>query len=397
MTAILPEIASFHPEMTGWRRDLHQHPELGFEENRTSAIVTEKLKSWGIEVQTGWAKTGVVGIVHGANGPGNADKAIALRADMDALPMDEANAFAHRSQHPGRFHGCGHDGHTTMLLGAAKYLSARRHFDGTVYLVFQPAEEGLGGGREMVKEGIFDKFPVKSVWGMHNWPELPFGTAAVRAGAMMAGADKFTLRVRGKGVHAAFPHKGIDPVFVGAQIVTALQSLVSRNTDPMDQGVVSVTQFHAGSAFNVIADEAMLGGTVRSMNAETRQKLLDGVTRIASGVAAALGAEAVVEFAEGYPPTINSAEEAAFAAAIAGQLLGAERVKQEFDPCMAAEDFSYMLLKRPGAYIWLGQGAGGATSAMLHNPGYDFNDDLLPVGASYWARLVEAALPRSGT
>lgn len=395
MSGIIPQIDALTAEMTGWRRDIHQHPELGFEEQRTAAIIAEKLQAWGIETHSGVARTGVVGVIHGKNGPGGAEKSIALRADMDALPMEEANQFEHRSRHNGKFHGCGHDGHTTMLLGAAKYLADHRdEFDGTVYCLFQPAEEGMGGGRVMVREGIFDKFPVKSVWGMHNWPEMPFGTAAVQPGPMMAGADRFTITVRGKGVHAAFPHKGIDPVLTGAHIVTALQSLVSRNVDPLDQGVVSVTQFHAGSAFNVIGDEAMLGGTLRSFRPETRQRLVDGVHGIAQNIAQAFGAEAVVDFAEGYPPTINSAAEAVFAAGVAGQILGAAQVKTEFDPCMGAEDFSYMLMERPGAYIWLGQGAGGPTSAMLHNPGYDFNDALLPVGASYWARLVAAALPR---
>ncbi len=386
-------ITTFHDEMTAWRRDIHANPELGFEEVRTSKLVAEKLASWGIEVHTGIAKTGVVGVLHGNGDKRGQDHAIALRADMDALPMTEETGKAHASTTPGKFHGCGHDGHVTMLLGAAKYLAETRNFDGTVYFVFQPAEEGLGGGRVMMQEKLFDRFPAKSVWGMHNWPEVPIGKAAVMAGPMMAAADRFDIHIEGKGTHAAMPHYGIDPVLIGSQIVTMLQSLVSRRTDPMAQAVISTTIFQAGSAFNVIPREAKLGGTVRTFDPAVQDMIEREMKTIAESVASAMGAKATVNYGRGYPATINSEDEAGFAAQIAARLLGEENVITDADPCMGAEDFSYMLQERPGCYIWLGQGD-EEHQAMVHNTQYDFNDRILPIGASYWAQLVETALPR---
>ncbi|MEO0393901.1 MAG: M20 aminoacylase family protein [Pseudomonadota bacterium] len=386
-------IADFHDDMTAWRRDIHAHPELGFEEERTAKLVAEKLKDWGLEVHTGIAKTGVVGVLHGTGDKRGEDHAIALRADMDALPMTEETGAPHASTTPGKFHGCGHDGHVTMLLGAAKYLAETRNFDGTVHFVFQPAEEGRGGGKVMVDEKLFDRFPSKSVWGMHNWPEVPLGQAAVMPGPMMAAADRFDIHIEGQGTHAAMPHYGFDPVLVGAQIVTMLQSLVSRRTDPMGQAVVSTTIFQSGSAFNVIPRDARLGGTVRTFDPAVQDMIEREMTQIAENVASAMGAKATVSYARGYPATINSDAEAAFAAQVAAGLLGTENVITNADPCMGAEDFSYMLQERPGCYIWLGQ-KDEDHQAMVHNSQYDFNDRILPIGASYWAQLVETALPR---
>ena len=386
-------ISAFHDEMTAWRRDIHANPELGFEEVRTAKLVAEKLASWGLEVNTGVAKTGVVGVLHGTGEKRGQDHAIALRADMDALPMTEETGKAHASTSPGKFHGCGHDGHVTMLLGAAKYLAETRNFDGTVYFVFQPAEEGLGGGRVMMQEKLFDRFPAKSVWGMHNWPEVPIGKATVMAGPMMAAADRFDIEIEGKGTHAAMPHYGIDPVLIGSQIVTMLQSLVSRRTDPMGQAVISTTIFQAGSAFNVIPREARLGGTVRTFDPAVQDMIEREMTVIAESVANAMGATAKVKYGRGYPATINSEAEAAFATDVVRGLLGDDNVITNADPCMGAEDFSYMLQERPGCYIWLGQGD-DEHQAMVHNTQYDFNDRILPIGASYWAQLVETALPR---
>jgi amidohydrolase len=385
---IVNRIAEFHDDMTAWRRDLHAHPELGYEEVRTSAFVAEKLQSWGITVHTGLAKTGVVGVLQGARGAG---PAIGLRADMDALPMQEANDFAHASTNPGRMHACGHDGHTTMLLGAARYLAETRNFSGTAVFIFQPAEEGGGGGRRMIEEGLFTQFPVAQVFGMHNWPQLPVGQVAVRSGPMMAAADHIDITVHGRGAHAAMPHLGIDPVLVASHIVTALQSLVSRQTDPLDSAVISITKLHAGSAYNVIPAEATLAGTVRSFRPETRQAMEHSVTRVAQNVAAAFGATAEVVYRRGYPPTINDAGATTIAAGVAGQLVGEDNVVWNADPSMGAEDFSYMLEQKPGSYIWMGQG-GGPSACMLHNTRYDFNDAILPLGASYWSRLVETVL-----
>ncbi|MEO1173679.1 MAG: M20 aminoacylase family protein [Myxococcota bacterium] len=376
--------------MTEWRHDLHAHPEIAFEEIRTSGIVAEKLSGWGLEVHRGMAKTGVVGVLRGNDGDG---PMIGLRADMDALPMQEENEFAHASTVPGKMHGCGHDGHTTMLLGAAKFLSENRDFKGSVAFIFQPAEEGYGGGREMVREGLFDRFPCETVFGMHNWPELPAGEAAVMDGPMMAATDAVEIVVDGNGGHAAMPHLSVDSVVVSAHIITALQTLVSRNVDPVDSAVVSICDLHGGvGANNVIPQSVKMKGTVRTFTPEVRAHLAERVKHVASDVARALGAKAEVTLTQGYPPTVNSTAEAQLAAGVLGDLLGGEaRVHRNLPPCMGGEDFAYMLNERPGAYIWMGQ-AGGPSGCMVHNPRYDFNDQILATGASYWAKLVERVL-----
>lgn len=385
---IINSIAAMKEEMTEWRRDIHAHPEIAFEEVRTSDLVAAKLEEWGVEVHRGIAKTGVVGVLKGRNG---GDGSIGLRADMDALPMDEENDVPYKSQNPGKFHGCGHDGHTTMLLGAAKYLAETRNFAGTVNFIFQPAEEGHGGGRVMVEEGLFDRFPCDEVYGMHNWPNLPAGEAAVVPGPIMAAADQFEIKVTAKGGHAAMPHLCNDPVIVAAQMVTAFQPLVSRNTDPLDAAVISVTQVHSGSAHNVIAEEAMLTGTVRTFKPETQDMIEAGMKRIAKGICDAFGAEVEFDYQRGYPATVNHEQQASFAAEILADVLGADKLHRDVEPVMGAEDFSFMLLQRPGAYLWLGQ-AGGPSACMVHNPRYDFNDEVLPVGASVFATMVETRL-----
>ena len=384
---VINRIAAIHDEMTAWRRDIHAHPELGFEEERTAAIVAEKLESFGIEVHRGLAKTGVVGVLEGGPGTG----AIALRADMDALPILEAGDAPHRSTSDGTMHACGHDGHTTMLLGAAQYLAETRNFAGTVYFVFQPAEEGLGGGEAMVSEGLFERFPAQAVYGMHNWPGLAAGEIAVRSGPMMAACDEFTIAVEGTGAHGAMPHLGHDSVVAAAQIVTALQSIVARNVDPLEAGVVSVTKIHGGDAFNVIPQAVELAGTVRTFKPQVRDLIAAGIGRIAESTAEALGARATVNLEGRFPATVNTADETDRAEAAAAKVVGVERVHRDLAPCMGSEDFAYMLQARPGSYVWIGNGA-GAGGCFLHNPGYDFNDEILPVGASYWATLVEREL-----
>jgi amidohydrolase len=386
-------IAEFHPEMTEWRRDFHAHPEIAYEEFRTSEIVAAKLEEWGIEVHRGLGGTGVVGTLRGAH-PGPEGRAIGLRADMDALPMQEEADIPHASRNPGRMHACGHDGHTTMLLGAARYLAETRNFAGTVRFIFQPAEEGRGGAKRMVEEGLLDLFPCDEIFGIHNWPSMPVGTMGVRSGAMMAAADLFEIRLTGRGGHGAMPHFSIDPVVVAAHLVTALQTLVSRNTDPADSSVLSVTKINGGTAFNVIPNDASIAGTIRTFRESTRDMMEDGVRRIATSVAAAFGATAEIRYQRNYPATVNSASQADFVAEVAAEVLGAENVRRDFDPSMGAEDFSFMLQKRPGAYLWLGQG-GEAGGCMLHNPRYDFNDEILPLGASLWVRLVERALAKA--
>jgi hippurate hydrolase len=386
---VLDSIAARLDEMIAWRRHLHAHPELAFEEVATAGFVADRLAAFGIEVHRGLAGTGVVGVLRHGNSP----RSVGLRADMDALAMTERNGFAHASRHPGKMHGCGHDGHTAMLLGAARHLAETRNFDGTVHLIFQPAEEGAGGAKVMIDQGLFDRFPCDTVFGMHNWPQLPPGTFGVRAGPVMAAADHFEITVTGKGGHGAMPQLGIDPVLVAAHIVTAAQSLVSRGTDPVDAAVVSVTMIQGGSAFNVIPDTVTLSGTVRSFRPETQDRLQHGLARIAERVAAAFGATAETAYRRNYPATLNSRTEAAVAASVAAQVVGAQNVHRDLEPSMAAEDFAFMLEQRPGCYVWLGQG-GGAASCMLHNPHYDFQDQILPVGASYWVLLAETALPR---
>jgi amidohydrolase len=387
---VLNRIADFHPDMTAWRRDLHAHPELGFAEHRTSDVIAAKLAEWGIEVHRGIAKTGVVGVLRA----GNSGRTIGLRADMDALPMQEANGFAHRSTIDGRMHACGHDGHTSILLGAARYLAETRNFDGTVHFLFQPAEEGGGGARVMLEEGLFERFPCDSVYALHNAPWLPLGEATAVAGPSLAAADRLTITVHGKGGHAARPQGAIDPVLAGSHIVVALQSIVARRTDPLDSAVISICQFHAGSAGNVIPGEAVLNGTVRTLRAETRDTMERVIAEVAEGTARAHGATATVEYVRGYPSMVNHAHEADRAALAAGRVLGESKVKRSGPPAMGAEDFAYMLEARPGCMIKLGQHDPAKPPAALHHAAYDFNDDALPLGASFFATLVEQELAR---
>lgn len=390
---VINSIAELAAEMTAWRRDLHAHPEIAFEEKRTAAIVAEKLESWGIEVHRGLAGTGVVGTLKGARENG---RAIGLRADMDALPMDEKNDFAHRSTAPGKMHGCGHDGHTAMLLGAAKYLAETRNFDGTVHFIFQPAEENEGGGRAMVEDGLFERFPVEAVYGLHNMPGLPAGRIALRAGPAMAAFDIFEITIKGKGCHAAMPHLGNDPVVIAAQAVTALQSIVSRASDPIDSVVVSVTQIHGGDTWNVIPDEVVLRGTARCFDRRIHETLESRIRRVVEGVCAAFGAEMAMRYEQRYPVLVNTEEETARAARAAARVVGEENVEKGAEPLMGSEDFAFMLEARPGCYIWLGNGGEGEKGGCaVHNPHYDFNDDILAIGASYWASLVEQILARS--
>lgn len=383
-------IAAFHDDMTAWRRDIHAHPETAFEENRTADIVAEKLENFGIEVHRGLATTGVVGrLKAGASG-----RTIGLRADLDALDLLEKNDFEYRSKHDGKMHACGHDGHVTMLLGAARYLAETRNFDGTVHFIFQPAEEGGGGGRVMVEEGLFEKFPCTAVYGMHNWPGMPRGRIGVRTGAMMASADLFEIRIHGRGGHAAMPHHAVDPVVVGAQIVNALQTIASRTSDPLDSVVVSVTQFHAGTASNVIPDEATLSGTCRALSPEARDMIERRMRETVEGIAAAHGIAADVDYRRNYPVLVNTADETRRAASAAAKVVGEANVAVDDPPVMGSEDFAFMLQAKPGSYVWIGNGVGQEGGCMVHNPHYDFSDEILPVGASYWAALVEQELPR---
>jgi hippurate hydrolase len=384
---IVPEIAAAEDELAFWRRDLHAHPELGFEEVRTADFVAQKLAEWNIEVHRGLAGTGVVGTLHGRERGGS----VGLRADMDALPLTELNSFAHASKSAGKMHACGHDGHTTMLLGAAQHLARTRQFRGTVQFIFQPAEEGLGGGDRMVKEGLFDQFPVDSVYGLHNWPGMPLGTIGVRPGPMMASADLIDIEVRGKGGHGALPHLAVDPIVVAAHIVTALQTLVSRSTDPLQSAVVSITAIEGGQAHNVIPERVQMRGTVRTFSPTVRDMLESGIQRVAGGVAAGLGAQAVVRYRRLFPVLQNAVRQVGIAVRAATAVVGAGNVFDAIEPIMGSEDFAFMLEAKPGAYVFLGQD-GTPGSCMVHNPRYDFNDALLPIGASYWVSLVEQVL-----
>jgi hippurate hydrolase len=393
MTATPVErIRSYHAELKEVRHDIHAHPELAFEESRTSSIVAELLAGWGIEVHRGLAKTGVVGVIKGKKA--NSGKGVGLRADMDCLPMHETTALPYRSIHAGRMHACGHDGHTTMLLGAARYLAETRNFDGTAYLIFQPAEEGGGGGQVMVKEGLFRMFPADEIYALHNWPGLPPGKMAVGTGPMMAATDEIQIVVRGKGGHAAMPHLTVDPVVASAHIITALQTIASRNVSPVDAIVVSVCSMETSQigAFNVIPDFVKLVGTVRSFLPETRELAEQRIREIVGKVAEAFGGSAEIDYRRGYPATINTPRESAFAARVGERIFGKDNVITDPPPTMGGEDFSYMLLERPGAYVFLGQG-GGPHNCFLHNPGYDFNDEVIPLGAGYLAALVEESLP----
>ncbi len=387
---IINRIAEFHNDMAGWRHDIHAHPETAFEERRTAKVVADTLAGLGIEIHTGLAKTGVVGVLRN----GGSDRAIGLRADMDALHIHEKTQVAYRSTDEGKMHACGHDGHTAMLLGAAKYLAETKRFDGTVYFIFQPAEENEGGGRVMVEEGLFDRFPMNAVYGMHNWPGLPVGEFAIRPGPMMAAADRFEIEVEGKGTHAAMPHLGRDPIVVAAEIVSALQTIASRATDPQDAIVVSITQIHGGDTWNVIPDTVVLRGTARAFRREVHENIEPTLRRIATGIAHAHGVGVELRYIEGYPATVNSVLETELAAEVAGKVAGADRVRHDPVPSMGAEDFAFLLQKKPGAYIWVGNG-GTEGGCLLHNPHYDFNDEALPIGASYWATLVETALPKT--
>ena len=386
---VIDEIRGFHDELTEWRRDIHAHPELGFEEKRTSDLVAEKLEGFGIEVHRGIGKTGLVGRLRVGNSP----RTIGLRADMDCLPILEANTFPHRSQHQGRMHACGHDGHTTMLLGAARYLAKSRNFDGTVHFIFQPAEEGQGGADAMIKDGLFDEFPCEAVFGMHNRPGLAVGKFQIRTGPMMAGGAYFDIAVNGRGAHGARPEVGIDPVIVASHITTALQTIVSRNVRPLDTAVLSVTQIHAGDAYNVIPEQAFIRGASSSSCMTTCCLVEERMRRIAEGVAQGFGATATLDFRNLFPPLVNHDEETKFIADAAAEIVGEANMNRNGGIVMASEDFSYMLEKVPGAYIQIGNGDGEG-ACEVHNPGYDFNDGALPFGASLFARLVERRLAR---
>ena len=383
---IIPEIAANKDEMVALRRDIHAHPELAYEEERTAGLVAERLEDWGLAVHRGLATTGVVGTLSTGDGP-----TVGLRADMDALPIQETNSFGHRSRHDGKMHACGHDGHTTMLLGAARYLAESREFSGTIRFIFQPAEEAAGGAKVMMDEGLFELFPVDAVFGMHNWPGLAVGRFAMRPGPMMASLDCFDIVVEGLGAHGALPHQGVDPVHAAAQVITALQSIVSRNVDPLRAAVISVTKIHGGDAHNIIPGQVLLGGGIRCFGPEIRELLKSRVVEIVEGVCSGLGATGTVSFVSGYPAVINGLDAVGLAAGVATDIVGVENVDAESDPVLGSEDFAFMLEEKPGCYIFIGNGAGDGT-CMIHNPGYDFNDDVATLGATYWVRLAQAFL-----
>lgn len=385
---IVNRLADLADEITVWRRDFHENPEILYETVRTAEKVAELLESFGVdEVTTGIGKTGVVGVIKGRNG--GTGRTVGLRADMDALPIEEATQKPYASKIPGKMHACGHDGHTAMLLGAAKYLSETRNFDGTVVVIFQPAEEGGAGAKAMIDDGLMTRWPIDEVYGMHNYPGMPVGEFAIRKGPIMAATDEFRITITGKGGHAAKPHQTIDPVVVGSKMVSVLQTIASRNANPLDSVVVSVTVFNAGNAFNVIPQEALLRGTVRTLSPEMRNLAEERMNNIVRSIAEAFDARAELEFRRGYPVTANHDDQTDFAAEIAEGIAGDGKVNRNIEPMMGGEDFSYMLEERPGAFIFAGNG----DTAGLHHPEYDFNDDLIPVGCSYWVKLVETALP----
>ncbi len=394
---LLDSLVTQAASITAIRRDIHAHPELCFQENRTADMVAAKLTEWGIPVHRGLGTTGVVGIVKN----GTSSRAVALRADMDALPMQEFNTFKHASKHPGKMHACGHDGHVAMLLAAAQHFAKHRNFDGTVYLIFQPAEEGGGGAREMIKDGLFEKFPVEAVFGMHNWPGEQVGKFAVSPGPVMASTAEFKITIRGKGSHAALPHNGIDPVPIACQMVQAFQTIVSRNMKPIDAGVISVTMIHGGEATNVVPDSCELQGTVRAFREEVQDLIERRMKQIAEHVCAAHEAQCEFQFQRNYPATVNSEAEAEFARRVMASIVGPDNVMVQ-EPTMGAEDFAFMLQAKPGAYCFIANGDGrhremghGGGPCMLHNPSYDFNDDLIPLGATYWVRLAEEWLAQA--
>jgi amidohydrolase len=392
---LVDRIVQFHHEIRDIRRDIHAHPELRFEENRTSDLVAERLAQWGIPTIRGLGGTGLVGTISN----GTSARSIGLRADMDALPLQEHNEFAHRSRHQGKMHACGHDGHTAMLLAAAKYLAEHRNFDGTVHLIFQPAEEGGAGAQRMIDDGLFDKAPCDAVFGMHNWPGAKVGQFGLRAGPVMASSNEFRITISGKGAHAALPHNGIDPVLVATHVVQALQSIITRNKKPIDTAVISVTQISGGDAVNVIPDTATIAGTVRTFTTEVLDLVERRMREISEQLPTAFGASGSLHFHRNYPPTVNHPAEVEFSREVLHDIVGTQNVF-EFEPTMGAEDFAFMLQVKPGCYIMAGNGEDGSHRdaghglgpCMLHNPSYDFNDDLIPVGATYWVRLVEKYL-----
>ena len=391
---LIDSIMAQTDEIAALRRDIHAHPELCFQEWRTADLVAQKLTEWGIPVHRGLGTTGLVGVVQGRDG-GACGRGIGLRADMDALPMQENNHFAHTSRHPGKMHACGHDGHTAMLLAAAQHLAQHRDFEGTVYLIFQPAEEGGGGAREMVRDGLFTQFAIEAMFGMHNWPGMPFGTMALSAGPVMASSNEFKITIRGKGGHAAMPHTGIDPVPVACQMVQAFQTIISRNKKPVDAGVISVTMIHTGDVTNVVPDLCELQGTVRTFSTEVLDMIERRMRQVAEHTCAAHEATCIFEFERNYPPTINTPAEADFARAVMADIVGADKVLTQ-EPTMGAEDFAFMLEVKPGAYCFIANGDGqhrepdhGGGPCTLHNASYDFNDALIPLGATYWVRLAQ--------
>jgi amidohydrolase len=396
---LIDPIIALSDEFKAVRRDIHAHPELCFQEQRTSDVVAEKLRSFGLEVHQGLAKTGVVAVLRGNQG--TSTRSVGLRADMDALPLQEHNHFAHRSQHEGKMHACGHDGHTAVLLAAAKYLSQHRDFDGIVNFIFQPAEEGGGGARVMIEEGLFEKFPCDKVYALHNWPGYPVGALGVRGGAQMASSNEFKITITGKGAHAALPHTGCDPIMAAVAVAQALQTIITRNKSPIDTAVLSVTQIHAGSATNIIPDDAFLVGTVRTFETRVTDLVEQRMREIADLTSRAFNCTAVVDLHRNYPATINDPVEAEFCASVMDGIMGKSMVHRNVEPVMGSEDFSFMLEVKPGAYVFLGNGEGGhrehghgAGPCVLHNPNYDFNDELIPIGATFWARLVEAYFKR---
>ena len=388
----IEELGRYLSQMTEWRRHIHANPETAFEEVDTARYVAERLNAFGVdELYEGIAKTGVVAAIRA----GTSDRAIGLRADMDALDMQEGTGLAWQSRRPGKHHACGHDGHTSMLLGAARHLAHTRDFDGTVYLIFQPAEENEGGARVMVEEGLFERFPMQAVFGMHNIPGMPAGKMAIKAGPMMASYDIFELTITGRGAHGAMPHHGIDPIMIGAELTQKLQTIVSRNVDPIEPAVLSVTKFHSGSAWNVIPHQAVLGGTVRAFSADVQDQIEARIRQLCEGTAASHGAQISVRYERRYPPTINHVDETALCVRVAEALVGPGNLILDPKPAMGSEDFAWMLQNKPGCYVWIGNGTGAEGGCMVHNPGYDFNDAILPTGAAYWVKLAETALARA--
>ena len=383
---ILNSINQMQEEMKEWRRDLHRIPEIGLQEHKTSEFIQNKLKSWNIDFKTGYANTGIVAWIKGNRG--NGEKTIGLRADFDALPMTEKNSFDHKSMNEGMMHACGHDGHTTMLLGAAKYIKENPEFDGTVYFIFQPGEEGFGGGEKMIQDGLFNDHKIDEVYALHNWPELPLGHFGISTGAMMAAVDEYDIIVKGKGGHAALPHLAIDPIVIASQIVLSLQTIISRFLNPVDNALITVTKIHGGSAYNVIDDEVILNGTVRTFKQEIRDKIEKRINETAKGIAKANGGEVEVVYFRKYPPTINSKKESVFSSIVAKELVGEKNVQMDVEPSMGGEDFSYLLNEKPGSYLYIGQRDSNHKD-YLHTTKYDFNDDLLPIGVNFWVNLVK--------